>query len=381
MLNHAKVMKELQRVADKLFFNFEDEGDCARTVWKKISDDSTFAHKIKTVDVPWMLPSWSGRLDDIFVVKKEFEAYHVLAVDGSQIYPDKHQGTSCSLINIGSVHLRYGLSGRSVQLYSDPLVFIGDEEKELHETPNELVNCRRQEWEFFAGIKHSTLMHQQTNDDTSLFLFDGSLIFWHLESKERDVKVRFLASYLDSLQKLYEQQVLLAGYISLTKSKELVNLLRVALAFFAQELGVSEYVQQLKVTLEYMTDAHIVRFFLKPFTRTTVFKNHSTITKHYPVDLHPHFLYLHVGSEIVRLEFPAWIAQQAALVEQLTTLVADQVLKGDGYPVALAEAHEQAVVKGADRDFFYHMVKKIGLSEKHRSLYSQKIRSKRGIRV
>ena len=37
----------------------------------------------------------------------------------------------------------------------------------------------------------------------------------------------------------------------------------------------------------------------------------------------------------------------------------NQIEKGQGYPVALFEAHEQAVVKAVERDFFYDSIRKL----------------------
>jgi len=45
---------------------------------------------------------------------------------------------------------------------------------------------------------------------------------------------------------------------------------------------------------------------------------------------------------------------------------------GGGYPVALAEAHEQAVVKGPDREFFYHFLQKMGMERSHAQSISRK---------
>jgi len=379
MLNRAKVIRELERVSDRLFYDFFSESGLAREVWAKIANDPTFAYNVRNTNSPWPLPSWQGRLDDLFLVDQKFSPYRVLAVDGSQIYPDKHQGTTCSLINIGSVQLSYGLSEKNVYLNSEPLVFVGDEDSKLNESPQELVNCRRQEYEFHAGLSHACAIKKE--DAPFVFLFDGSLIFWHLEAKDRDVKNHFLASYLDSLQQFYEQQILIAGYISLTKSKELVNLIRIALAEFADHFGFGIVTNETIEAVGRMSDAHVVQFFLHPSERTTVFKNHSSITKHYPQELHPHFFYLHVGSEVVRVEIPAWIALEERYVAEIARIILDQARKGGGYPVALAEAHEQAVVKGPDRDFFYHLVKKIGMEQKCRQVMSQKVRKKRGMRI
>jgi len=380
MLNHAKLMHELERVADKLFVDHTYEAMLARTVWSKIADDPTFAYKIKALNVPWLVPSWSGRLDDFFPVTQQLDQYRVLAVDGSQIYPDRHQGTACFLINIGVVQLNYGVAGHPVFFDSVPTVFTGDEDASAHGL-HDLVDCYRQEFEFCAGLKHSLRMKADGCDAPSVFLFDGSIIFWHLESKEREIKERFLASYIDTLQALYESRVLFAGYISLTKSKELVNLVRIALTELATELGLEKIASAGQASVDHLSDAQIVRFFLQPFTRTILFKNHSSITKQYPAHLHPHFFYVHVGNEIARIEIPAWIANDAALVDKVARMVMSQSSKGHGYPVALAESHEQAVVKGADREFFYNLVWKVGRSHQRQRTVSRKSRSKRCIRI
>ncbi len=62
-------------------------------------------------------------------------------------------------------------------------------------------------------------------------------------------------------------------------------------------------------------------------------------------------------------------------------MILDNTLKGRGYPFVLAEPNEQAVGKGADRDFFNHLIQKIGV-DKHRHIaLSQKSVKKRGIGI
>jgi hypothetical protein len=66
-----------------------------------------------------------------------------------------------------------------------------------------------------------------------------------------------------------------------------------------------------------------------------------------------------VGSELARIEFPAWVVsdfQDLSLLHQLLGLVMAQVQKGYGYPIALAEAHNQAVVRGSDRRRFFALL-------------------------
>jgi hypothetical protein len=63
-----------------------------------------------------------------------------------------------------------------------------------------------------------------------------------------------------------------------------------------------------------------------------------------------------VGTEIARLEFPGWVAEDTSLLETALSLTLAQVQKGYGYPVALAEAHNQAVVRGGDRTRFFALL-------------------------
>jgi hypothetical protein len=112
-----------------------------------------------------------------------------------------------------------------------------------------------------------------------------------------------------------------------------------------------------------------------------VFKSTSDICSEYPAHLQPHFFYLHAGSEIARIEIPAWIADSSEMVDRLAAVVLDQCTKGLGYPVLIAEAHEQAVVKGPDREFFYHLIAKIGVDRNRRPVLSAKSVRKRGIGI
>jgi hypothetical protein len=68
------------------------------------------------------------------------------------------------------------------------------------------------------------------------------------------------------------------------------------------------------------------------------------------------FFYLNVGAEVVRVEIPAWAARRPELVGLVHALCLDQARKGRGYPVALAEAHECAIVRGADRAAFLNLL-------------------------
>ena len=57
--------------------------------------------------------------------------------------------------------------------------------------------------------------------------------------------------------------------------------------------------------------------------------------------------------ELARVESPQW---SVGGIDLLQTLLWDQIQLGDGYPIALAEAHEAAVVRQQDRMMFQSLL-------------------------
>lgn len=368
MLDHAKVLQALDAVKDELFIDSSQEISVARQSFERIAQDPAFQEKAAAVDAPWVIPSWQGAIDRTFSVQPLTSPYRVLSVDGSQVYPDRHQGTACYLINVGSMYLAYGIPGLSCMHTAQPYVFAGRKDDELEDNPMDVVNAKRQEFELQTG--YDLCERFFTSPMQQAFLFDGSLIFWHLASKG-SLKDFYMSRYLGLLYQFYHKRIVHGGYISLSKGKDLVNLIRIELCNFAVQNCTAHKI------MDHITDTVIAGFFLKPFERTTVFKSNVPICAEYPDILMPYFFYLHVGNEIARIEIPAWIAQSEEHTDMLARIMLDQALKGAGYPVAIAEAHEQAVVKGPDREFFYLLINKLAYDQKKHMALSQKSFKKR----
>lgn len=376
MLDRAKLIKQLTNLEHSLFRDDSHELKIAQKIWQKICDDPTICHKVQHTPSEWLVPSWQGTLGRVLPIQK-ISAYHALSVDGSQIYPDRHQGTGCFLINLGSVAISYGGQG-GVLLETEPRVFADAAENitELNLSGTELVNALRQEFELEGGVELARRVHaQHKNEIPRALIYDGSLIFWHLNAQDQAVKQHFVQSYCAILHQMYDEKLLCASYISAPKGKEVVNVLRMALCDFNLD-GCTEYQK-----IEHIVDAAVANFYLKPGTRSIVFKSNSSICALYPPPLAPHFFYVHNGFEIGRVELPAWIANDESLVDTIAAIMLDQSIKGGGYPVVIAEAHEQAVVKGPDREFFYHLIAKFGIAKKRRIFTSIKSQKKRGIGI
>lgn len=375
MLDRSKVMRALQEQTDALFSDHHQEYDYARTLWEQICADPTFIYKVHEAKTDLPLPTWQGSLGDVVECQPLTNPHQVIGVDGSQMYPDRHQGLVCYLINIGAVILTYGNSTKPVYFKSEPYVFVGDTEYEGIPLSPDVINCRRDVYEFSTGAQLSKETKQQAQQIPRLLLLDGCLVFWHLEAKDPIFKQVFQQLYIKELHELYEQRMLCASYVSMPKHKEVSHLLRLAACNFVLD-GCTELEQ-----LEHINDAALMRLHLNQYTRSTVFTYQGSMKDSYPPHLKPHFFYVNSGTEIGRVEIPAWIARDVTLIDMVARIIVDQCRKGNGYPVVLAEAHEQAVIKGPDRDFFYHLIAKMSIDHNHRIVRSQKSMKKRGIGI
>ncbi|MBD3231956.1 hypothetical protein GF322_04855 [Candidatus Dependentiae bacterium] len=384
MLNRHELSRQIINLTSKIFPDLQNQNNIAKDTWSKICRDELFAQKSKDAKSSFLIPLWQGNLTDTFDIKNNVHDYSVFSVDGSQIYPDRHfSGARCFLVNLGGCFIEYKKNelNRNVDFFSIPKVFLPqDLLLNMDNIPftSEMVDLTREELEL------KTLFEKSLTNKSDMCFVDGSIIFWNLEGKQDEIKKYFLSNYLFWLNKFYENKILISGYISFPKSRELVNLIRLGLCRFEIAdciLCHSNFTQFPCKQVDNLLDSHVVKFFLKPNQRTTVFFSTSKITKNYPEHLKPCFCYLHVGFEIARLEFPFWMAKDKKNLDFICNIAIDQSRKGQGYPVALAEAHEQAVVKGPDRDFFYHLIQKIGIEQKRRFFISKKSLKKRGLGI
>ncbi len=380
MLNRITCIKEITRLKSTIFPEGRQDRALFQKVWQAMAADEKTKDWAKEVASCVRHPLWLDELDQVVDVISYPHDYTVLAVDGSQIYPDRHiTAASFFLINAGGCLLTYGKSG-SATLFNQPELFLTDEflpeELQLPFTPD-LVDAKREEIELAVAYDYA-----KKNRDM-IVLVDGSLIFWQLESKPEVMRDLFLGKYLGYLMNFMNDNILMAGYISMPKSKELVNLVRTKICLGnGQKKPCFGAIDECTcLGSDILVDATLLEGLLKPFQRTTIFINRSKISEYYPPKLRPCFFYLHTGKEIARVEIPRWVANDEAMVAKIAQVCVNQALKGDGYPVVLAEAHEQAVIKGSDRLFFYQVLESVTAQDQGTLSYSQKSIKKRGLGV
>jgi hypothetical protein len=196
-------------------------------------------------------------------------------------------------------------------------------------------------------------------DTPNLAMVDGSLIYWFLEGMPGEARDRILPPILDSWNQLRSVNVPLLGYLSASRSLEALNFLRLQACPHENPDCMTHcagIIDKLPCqVVDPLRDAVVWASLLKPGQRSPLFRSSARILDLY-ADHRIYFCYVHVGTEVARIEIPEWVAQNSSLLNQSLSLTLAQVYKGFGYPVALAEAHNQAVVRGGDRTRFFALL-------------------------
>ncbi len=293
------------------------------------------------------------------------ESHTVFATDGSQISPSHHEIAYCYLINVGRVMLHYGQSLHPL-LDSLPEVFYRPEDLYI----SRQWGIRTEEWMGYRRtVSEVSILADMAcrwvNPPGSHFnipnlaMVDGSLIYWFLESLPTEARDRILPPILAAWDQLRSVNVPLMGYLSASRSSEALHFLRLQACAYDTPNCLSHCASVTDKlpcqVVEPLRDTMLWSSLLQPGQRSPLFRSSVRI-----LDLYDHhriyFCYVHVGTEIARVDIPEWVAQDTTLFNQALSLMLAQVYKGYGYPIAIAEAHNQAVVRGGDRARFFALL-------------------------
>jgi hypothetical protein len=307
-------------------------------------------------------------MQEIQVIPQMASAHTVLATDGSQIAPSRHEIAYCYLINVGRVVLHYG-SGMYPLLDSFP---------EVYYKPEDLYGARKwgiqtEEWMTFKRTVAEAIALAELSESAlptpteathevypTLALSDGSLIHWELEPLPKEARAKLLPDILDAWDRLRVAGIPLASYVSSPRSVESINFLRLQACPYAQPDCATHCANKLLdhvpcSQVQPLRDATLWHKILQPGECSPLWRSHAPILQEYG-DREIYFCYLHVGSEVARIEMPRWTALDSELRQRSLSIILAQVQKGYGYPVALAEAHNQAVVTSSDRHRFFSIL-------------------------
>jgi len=394
MLDLAKLNTQMRQAAFELRADLalhHERKKQAQTSWQNLilRETELLEKGLKAgTNMPWSLArpleplAYRGRLPEIP------ETHIVLATDGSQITPSRHEVSPCYLINIGLIRFIYGTGERPLQT-SEPQLYYREQDlyttakRQLIGISEEQINLERslKELEKLADLAEET--QQKWPGIPALALIDGSLhgTLPELSTQPPEVQNRVYLRLNQAFERIHAAQIPVCAYISLSRRSEVIQLLRLARCPFDFpncHLHCSEG-QEACEGLTPLPDRELWAGLLKQGERSPLFSTHSPPPE--PLaDQALCFFYLDCGSEIARLEVPRWVADHPAWLKQVQALVYAQVEKGRGYPIALAEAHNQAVIKGADRSQFYALLsRKLVEAQMGVSLSRKELKKRRGI--
>lgn len=325
--------------------------------------------------------------------------WRVVATDGSQIEVSRHEMAPCFLVNVGEVLLDYG-DAPGARLASEPTLRF--EPDDLYPIYGE--DRRSADGAIVSAVRDTAEYRRLGEmvaeaDRTGAALVDGSLILWRDETNPKglarlspdDLKRRRLDALLELFEAGARRGIPVVGYVSSPGGADIVNALKVLICPEARvdcdrcpftPAGVRPGAVRDKPcdAVSRITDAMIFRRRLAVGERSPLAWSGAPVLDAYGAHRIA-FCYLNVGHEIARLEFPAYVAESTELTDLAHWIALDQARRGLGYPVALAEAHEQAVVRGADREAFFALVARRFARDGHMVTLSRKQFHKRGAMV
>ena len=393
-LDLTKVALQVGRMVARLKAGGEEKRKRLSYALGVLGDKSTdidgLTKKIAASRTTWLVADLVDGLAQPYQALPLPAEFTVIATDGSHIDVDRHRSTRCFLINISSVVLRYGASPYAL-LDSLPCLYAGDEDLVIAPAG---AGGREQPIEgALLGIKRSVdecqrlaeLAAELPAGSSTLALLDGSLILWGLAAYPEFVTEALLDRgflyYINEIKRLNnDKRLALASYISFPRSTDVVNALRVALCP-NDPLDTDRHCQDCQKrdcdAVAGVQDRELFSNLLGQGERSALFISQSSVVRQRYGEHRVYFFYLRVDDEIARVEIPQWVARDESRLNLAHSLVLDQCRRGQGYPVALSEAHEQAVVTMADRDNFWQLVESSLVDEHLPDPSSGKSRSKR----
>ena len=398
-LDLSQTLQQLDSLAERLNVGRDDRAQrlASAVTAMRVADASEVKRKAEAESGQERHYMWAGLVDGFagsYIPGLVPGDFCVVSSDGSHIDVDRHTPVRCYLINIGGCLLAYG-SSPDARFFSSPRLYT--EEDDLYITDSSsasndsvpvqgpLLGLKRAVDEV-AGL--ASAVETALPEVPVLALVDGSLIMWGLAGRGYQAFVRDeilrggLIPALDKLRELgRDRDLVVAAYVSLTQSTEVVNTLRLHLCPY----NTAECRRQCSVhrsgrnpcdIVNGFLDRHLFQEILGPGERSDVYRTNSSVSREFYGPHRIYFYYINTGDEIARIEVPEWVAKDEKLLAMSHTLILDQCRRGMGYPVAIAEAHEQAVVTGKDREAFKQLLED-ALTRQRLPVYtSEKNRSK-----
>lgn len=319
-----------------------------------------YQQAVAAMDSGWdgAIPAGGERLSSFKQTPALPAALALVAVDGSQVYPDRHASSFYYVINIGFSLHRYDTG--ETDAGSDPEVVFDEDamHPDVNPISQTILNARRTVEEM-ATLQRIALAEKHSAPKRAvLALADGGLAL-RIDEKAFPPAERgaLQNKFFAAIDRLAAEKVPVAGYISRPGGSPVLSLLALATDEAAgrapgrKATGAPPFPA--------LDDRALFESLLPPGSRSPLFEfaaYWNTLYRNREPNQSAHFFYLNVGRAypvVARVEIPAWTAADPALVDRVHSTLVEQcaVTLNDPYPYALIRADEEAFISGEEKKY------------------------------
>lgn len=269
----------------------------------------------------------------------------VIAADGSQIFPDRHEQVQYYVINVGAIAMQVG-SGKSPVLFTDSQIRFLDELDDTFFSESQVALQRD------IAERKKLLEVAKRYSGVIIALTEGQLELWG--AVEREIGGDFeksLQDYLDVLTELEKQGIITSGYVDKPGANWVTRLLEIAASPEKELMNLRKQHPLLGVT-----DQWLFGQILDRHERSAVFSLQAKSAEKYAGSLSLHFFYMNVGDRkkpaIIRVDVPLWVVDHRKALDELHAALVEQteIMGNKPFPYLLHRAHEIAVVTHQEKE-------------------------------
>ncbi len=270
----------------------------------------------------------------------------LIAADGSQILPNRHEALQYYVVNVGAIAMQSGADSAPL-VETDTELKLLDEFDDTHFSESQIALLRD------VAERKKLLQMSERFSGTILALSEGQLELWGAADSENAREFeKNLQDYLSALDAMRQKNIVVGGYVDKPGANWVVALLEVA----------STHQDELKSLrknrpLAGASDLWLFGQILGASERSALFALQAKSAEKYKGELAIHFFYLNVGDakrpKIARVDVPRWVAADSSMLNALhAALIEQSKIMGarNPYPYLLHRAHEIAVVKYKEKE-------------------------------
>ncbi|MBV6452640.1 MAG: hypothetical protein MHPDNHAH_03400 [Anaerolineales bacterium] len=331
-----KKKEEAQAQARELLSHFDDKLDALRA---KVDSAKALDPNLRCA-----FPL-DENLASSFDVQPASVSPTLIAADGSQIVPNRHDALQYYVINVGAIAMQTG-SGLVPEVFTDTELHMLDEFEDTFFSDSQVALQRD------VAERKKLLEVAQKYQGTIIALTEGQLELWGAVDSDnsRDFE-KSLQDYLNVLKEMEKQKIITSGYVDKPGANWVVRLLEIATIPHDELPNLKKYRPFLGVT-----DLWLFSQILGKHQRSAIFTLQAKSAEKYKDSLAIHFFYINVGDKknpkIARVDIPQWVVNDKKALGNLHNALIEQckIMGNEPVPYVLHRAHEIAVVTHREKE-------------------------------